>query len=87
MAFLPALVNLEYLNLSYCNRITEKTFDVNFEKADADVNGSFAIINREMARMVRGLGDFFPKGMSVPSISLSTSRIIGMLPPEVRWTY
>lgn len=25
MAFLPALVNLVYLNLSYCNRINEKT--------------------------------------------------------------
>ena len=24
LAFLPGLTNLEYLNLSYCNRITEK---------------------------------------------------------------
>ena len=44
----------EPLAFSLGNRITEKTFDVNFEKADADVHGSFAIINREMARMVRG---------------------------------
>ena len=44
----------EALAFSLGNRITEKTFDVNFEKADAEIHGSFAIINREMARMVRG---------------------------------
>lgn len=43
----------EPLAFSLGNRITEKVFDVNFEKADADVHGSFAVINREMARMVR----------------------------------
>ncbi|MBR3849484.1 MAG: DUF2156 domain-containing protein [Oscillospiraceae bacterium] len=43
----------EPLAFSMGNRITEKVFDVNFEKADADVQGSFALINREMARMVR----------------------------------
>ena len=41
------------LAFSLGNRITQTVFDVNFEKADADVNGSYAIINREMARMVR----------------------------------
>ncbi len=43
----------EPLAFSMGNRITEKVFDVNFEKADADVQGSFALVNREMARMVR----------------------------------
>lgn len=35
------------------NRIREDTFDVNFEKALADVNGAYPMINREFARRVR----------------------------------
>ena len=34
------------------NRITEHTYDVNFEKAYADVQGAYPLINREFARMV-----------------------------------
>ena len=34
------------------NRIFPGVFDVNFEKADASVNGAYATVNREMARMV-----------------------------------
>ena len=35
------------------NRIRPTVFDVNFEKADATVNGAYAIINRDFARMLR----------------------------------
>lgn len=35
------------------NRILEDTFDVNFEKAYADVQGSYPIINREFARRIQ----------------------------------
>lgn len=35
------------------NRIREDTFDVNFEKALADVNGAYPIVNREFARFLR----------------------------------
>ena len=34
------------------NRITPDVFDVNFEKADADVPGAYPLINREFARTV-----------------------------------
>lgn len=33
-------------------RLTETVYDVNFEKADPTVNGAYALINREFARMV-----------------------------------
>lgn len=32
---------------------TPECFDVHFEKADGDIQGAYAVINREMARMVR----------------------------------
>lgn len=35
------------------NRIRPTVFGVNFEKADAEVNGAYAMINREFARMLR----------------------------------
>lgn len=35
------------------NRIREDTFDVNFEKARADINGAYPIVNREFARRIR----------------------------------
>lgn len=35
------------------NRINDRFFDVNFEKAYADIQGSYAIVNREFARMLR----------------------------------
>ena len=35
------------------NRISRDTFDVNFEKAFADVQGAYPMINREFARHVR----------------------------------
>lgn len=35
------------------NRIREDTFDVNYEKAVADVNGAYSIVNREFARLLR----------------------------------
>ncbi len=34
------------------NRIREDTFDVNFEKAYADVPGAYPLINREFARLI-----------------------------------
>ena len=34
------------------NRITEDTFDVNFEKAFPDINGAYSMINREFARYI-----------------------------------
>ena len=35
------------------NRIREDTFDVNFEKALAQINGAYPIVNREFARRIR----------------------------------
>lgn len=35
------------------NRIRDDTFDVNFEKADAGINGAYPIVNREFARLLR----------------------------------
>ena len=35
------------------NPINETVFDVNFEKADPYIQGSYAIINREFARWIR----------------------------------
>ena len=35
------------------NRISETAFDVNFEKAYADVPGAYPLINREFARDLR----------------------------------
>lgn len=35
------------------NRIREDTFDVNFEKALAQVNGAYPLVNREFARRIR----------------------------------
>lgn len=35
------------------NRIREDTYDVNFEKAMAQVNGAYPMINREFARLIR----------------------------------
>ena len=34
------------------NRIREDTFDVNFEKALAQVNGAYPLVNRELARRI-----------------------------------
>ena len=34
-------------------RMTEDTYDVHFEKADGEIQGSYAIVNREFARWVR----------------------------------
>ena len=34
------------------NRIHEDTFDVNFEKARADINGAYPMVNREFARRI-----------------------------------
>lgn len=35
------------------NRIREDTFDVNFEKAFAEINGAYPMVNREFARLIR----------------------------------
>ena len=35
------------------NRLRRDTFDVNFEKAYADIPGAYPLINREFARMIR----------------------------------
>ena len=35
------------------NRIGRETFDVNFEKADPDVQGAYPMINRQFARLIR----------------------------------
>lgn len=37
------------------NRIREDTFDVNFEKARAEINGAYPMVNRELARLVHRL--------------------------------
>ena len=35
------------------SRLSENTLDVHFEKARPDVNGAYAMINREFARYIR----------------------------------
>ena len=35
------------------NRISRDTFDVNFEKSFADVQGAYPLVNREFARYIR----------------------------------
>ena len=39
--------------VTMANRMILDTFDVNFEKADAEVNGAYAIVNCEFARYIR----------------------------------
>lgn len=41
------------VGFSMGNRISRDTFDVNFEKAFADVQGSYPLVNREFARYIR----------------------------------
>ena len=41
------------LALTVGNRMRADTFDVNFEKATAEVQGAYAVINREFARYIR----------------------------------
>lgn len=41
------------VGFSMGNRISEDTFDVNFEKAFAEVQGAYPLVNREFARKVR----------------------------------
>lgn len=43
------------VGFSMGNRISQDTFDVNFEKAFADVQGAYPMINREFARHIRTL--------------------------------
>lgn len=43
----------EILAVTMGNPLSETTFDVNFEKARADVEGAYAAINREFARYLR----------------------------------
>ena len=38
---------------SLASPIAERCFDVHFEKAYADLQGSYAVINRELARYLR----------------------------------
>lgn len=42
----------EMVGFSMGNRIREDTFDVNFEKARAEVNGAYPMVNREFARFI-----------------------------------
>lgn len=42
------------VGFSMGNRIRPDTFDVNFEKALADVNGAYPMVNREFARWLQG---------------------------------
>lgn len=44
----------EPVAFSIGNRISQDTFDVNFEKAFADVRGAYPLVNREFARYIRG---------------------------------
>ena len=39
--------------VTMASRMTEDTFDVNFEKAIAEVNGAYAMVNYEFARYIR----------------------------------
>lgn len=41
------------VGFSMGNRISADTFDVNFEKAFADIQGAYALVNREFARYIR----------------------------------
>ncbi len=41
------------VGFSMGNRISADTFDVNFEKAFAEVQGAYALVNREFARRIR----------------------------------
>ena len=41
------------VGFSMGNRISRDTFDVNFEKAFADVQGTYPLVNREFARYIR----------------------------------
>ncbi len=41
------------VGFSMGNRISHDTFDVNFEKAFADIQGAYALVNREFARHIR----------------------------------
>ena len=41
------------VGFSMGNRISADTFDVNFEKAFADIQGAYPLVNREFARYVR----------------------------------
>ncbi len=41
------------LGFSMGNRISRDTFDVNFEKSFADIQGAYALVNREFARYIR----------------------------------
>ena len=41
------------LAFSLGNRLSEDTFDVNFEKARADASGAYPMINREFSRHIR----------------------------------
>lgn len=41
------------VGFSMGNRISQDTFDVNFEKAFADVQGAYPMVNREFARRIR----------------------------------
>ena len=43
----------EAVGFSMGNRISGDTFDVNFEKAFADVQGAYPLVNREFARYIR----------------------------------
>ena len=43
----------EILALTLGNPLSPDTFDVNFEKARADVDGAYAAVNREFARYIR----------------------------------
>lgn len=43
----------EAVGFSMGNRISRDTFDVNFEKAFAHVQGSYPLVNREFARYIR----------------------------------
>ena len=43
----------EPVGFSMGNRISRDTFDVNFEKAFADVQGAYPLVNREFARYIR----------------------------------
>lgn len=41
------------VGFSMGNRISRDTFDVNFEKSFADIQGAYALVNREFARYIR----------------------------------
>lgn len=43
----------DVLAVTLGNRLSDTTFDVNFEKARADVDGAYAVINQEFARCLR----------------------------------